>query len=91
MKAMTTIGMAALLTAVLAGCASTGAGSHPPIDDRTLDARIIPGATTRGDIASSFGNASVIRFTSGYEVWIYKDTTGAPRFLRRAAPANAPY
>lgn len=82
MKRFKTISLAAVVAAALMGCATGGAGNRPLVDERTLNARIVHGVTTRADILAAFGTASVVNFNSGYEVWIYKDTTGAPRFLR---------
>lgn len=82
MKRFKTISLAAVVAAALMGCATGGAGNRPLVDERTLNARIVHGVTTRADILAAFGTASVVNFNSGYEVWFYKDTAGAPRFLR---------
>ena len=82
MTTFKTVSLAAVMAAALTGCAMSGAENRPLIDERTLNARIVHGATTRADIFAAFGTASIVNFDSGYEVWIYKDTTGAPRLLR---------
>lgn len=82
MKIFKILGLAALLVAALTGCATNAPANRPLIDERTLEARITQGVTTRADILATFGIATVVAFNSGYEVWIYKDATGAPRFLR---------
>jgi hypothetical protein len=34
---------------------------------------VVPGRSTRADLASAFPNATVVRFDSGYEVWVDRD------------------
>ena len=82
MNTFKTITLGTVLAAALGACAAPGAGSAPPIDERILASRLIPGATTRTEILAAFGSASVVKFDSGYEVWIYRDRAGAPRLLR---------
>ncbi len=33
---------------------------------------IIPGTSTKADVAAALGPGSVVRFDSGYEVWVYR-------------------
>ncbi len=37
-----------------------------------VPAPIVPGRSTRADVAALFGAAAVVRFDSGYEVWTYR-------------------
>ena len=66
----------------LGGCATAGIGTINSYDERALAQRIEVGATTKSELETTFGAAAVVRFDSGYEVWIYKDEEGAPKFLQ---------
>jgi len=64
---------------MLAGCATSplpGASSlasQPPA--------LTPGVTTQAAVQRALGKASVTRFESGYEVWVYDTTTRLPPFV----------
>lgn len=78
----------ALAVLALAGCAGFNAPAAPPFRDPALSmpsaqALIIPGQSTRSDVAAALGPAAVVRFDSGFEVWAYR--TQHPG----AAPASA--
>lgn len=75
--------LAAVITLTLAGCAGFSASTAPPFRDPGLSmssaqAMVVPGQSTRTDVAASLGPATVVAFHSGFEVWAY-----------RAAPAGA--
>ena len=36
-------------------------------------ALVIPGSSTKADVAAALGPATVVRFDSGYEVWAYRE------------------
>ncbi len=68
------------LTCFLAGCAGTtalsdrtpgvmGAGSATAA---SAAMNIVPGQTTRADLGDTLGQATVVRFDSGWEVWVYR-------------------
>lgn len=42
---------------------------------------VVPGLSTKADVAREWGPASVTAFPSGYEVWVYQKTVGAPKLL----------
>ena len=69
----------AFAAAALAGCATSplpGASSlasQPPT--------LTPGVTTQAAVQRALGKASVTRFDSGYEVWVYDTTTRLPPFV----------
>lgn len=68
----------ALAAAVLAGCASPLPGasslaSQPPT--------LTPGVTTQAAVQRALGKASVTRFDSGYEVWVYDVSSRLPPFV----------
>lgn len=75
----------------LAGCAGTGGlfGSEeapPPFRDPAMtmeSARgtIVPGQSTKADVAAALGAApvaTVVKFDSGWEVWAYRKKTPQP-------------
>ena len=65
---------------MLSGCAGLpGSQAEPPplFRDKTMsmsDAtdRLVIGRSTREDVQAALGNARVVRFDSGYEVWVYR-------------------
>lgn len=68
------VGAIALL---LAGCAGFNAPAAPPFRDPALSmasaqALLVPGQSTRSDVAAALGPATVVRFDSGFEVWAYR-------------------
>jgi hypothetical protein len=71
-----------LAAAVLAGCAA-GPGGLSPGEERprfrdpalTVQAAgqaLVPGQTRRQDLLERLGPAEVVRFDTGYEVWVYR-------------------
>ena len=66
----------------LAGCAGPSAffrgdESVPAFRDKNMSMpaamdAIVLGASTKADVLAALGNASVIKFDSGYEVWAYR-------------------
>lgn len=79
-----------LLSAVLTGCQTVGNGralEAAPVGPQTVDATgkiaspVVPGVSTKADVAREWGTASVTTFPSGYEVWVYQQTVGVPKLL----------
>jgi len=80
MKASSRFAGAIFFAASLAGCAlqpvtaidvHEGASSSKAITaERALSAVVI-GHSTQDDVRSSLGETTVVRFESGYEVWVY--------------------
>jgi len=74
--------------ACVAGCAATGTASLTGtaatlMRARTITARdasdaIAIGKSTKADVLAVLGNTVVIRFDSGFEVWVYQYTGGTP-------------
>lgn len=72
--------IAMLASALVAGCAagtvSAPAGHEPPgLDPDTAQevaADLARGGHARAEVTSRLGNAIVVRFDSGYEVWVYR-------------------
>lgn len=75
----------------LAGCAGplglfNAEDTRPPFRDPAMSMQaardvIIPGKSTNADVMAALGSATVIRFDSGFEVWVYR--------AKRAASATA--
>jgi outer membrane lipoprotein SlyB len=76
------IGIAVLLAACLAGCARTAPLSSPSavvtsprakqVAAERIGAAVAVGKSTKSDVLARFGETLVIRFDSGYEVWVYQ-------------------
>lgn len=67
------------VTLALAGCAGFNAPAAPPFRDSALSmpsaqALVVPGQSTRRDVAAALGPATVVTFDSGFEVWAYRIT-----------------
>jgi hypothetical protein len=98
MTALFRITLAAGLAGGIAGCASPPAVPASAVVERprmniiaagqVKDAVAI-GRSTRADVVAALGEALVIRFDTGYEVWVYrlaKDARAQGATARRAAP-----
>jgi hypothetical protein len=101
--------VASLAVAVCAGgCATQGrvpAVVVMPLATKVIPAErvrhgVVPGTSTRADVLAALGESLVIRFDSGYEVWVYRldnamrgDEDPVRRFLQRkvAPPAADEY
>jgi hypothetical protein len=80
----------AIAVATIAGCAALSqragdganetAVTHIVTAERARDAVTI-GRSTRADVLAALGPASIVRFDSGYEVWVYR--------LARSRPVRA--
>ena len=82
------LGLGAALALLLAGCAGINAPAAPPFRDHSLSipsaqALIVPGQSTRSDVAAALGTPTVITFDSGFEVWAYRNRP------QGSAPASA--
>lgn len=71
--------MAALL---LGGCAGPfGFSDNAPlfpasnVPAQRAGEAVVPGRSTKADVLAALGKARVIRFESGYEVWVYRGRT----------------
>jgi hypothetical protein len=84
---------AALAAVVVTGCSMYGGG---PLDESSpgvvrnastpvaqAQSLVRPGASTKAEVTSALGPANVIRFDSGWEVWVYR-WLGADRTARSA-------
>ena len=77
-------GLALVFTAclVLAGCASPlnepdsrnamPEFSTPGMSLQGAKDAIVAGKSTKADVAAALGNGTIVKFDSGYEVWVYR-------------------
>lgn len=93
-RPITACGRALLLSATLwlaacAGLSDRSAGQNdakPAFRDpavsmtQALDA-VVPGVSTKANVAALLGTATVIRFDSAYEVWVYRGRSAGPAQL----------
>lgn len=77
--------LAALSCIWLAGCAGPF-GAFGPADsaqtfrDKSLTMQgakdaVVIGSATKADVLAALGSGNVVKFDSGFEVWVYKDRT----------------
>jgi outer membrane protein assembly factor BamE (lipoprotein component of BamABCDE complex) len=102
MKAWWRTGAALALAGCIAGCATPPSTATRDVvtsrqtgliaPDRTADAVAI-GQSTRADVIAALGETLVIRFDTGYEVWVYRlamsDQETRSRFLVRPGSQRA--
>ena len=82
-RAFTPAFSAVLICLGLAGCASPPAVSNsqaktpafrdPAMSIQSANAAIAIGTSTRAEVLAALGPAIVVKFDSGYEVWVYRD------------------
>jgi hypothetical protein len=67
------------LCVVIAGCAVTHPSPKPAplgpgeiLSARTAEQTLSIGKSTKADVRAALGNATVVDFASGYEVWVYR-------------------
>ena len=83
MTALSRVCVTIALAASIAGCASAPATAPTAVvasprsklltPERVKDA-VSTGQSTKSDVAAALGEALVVRFESGYEVWVYRLT-----------------
>lgn len=75
--------IAAALASGLAGCALPVAGPlviekpessalAPGLSAQAAREAVVVGKSTRAEVAAALGPATIVRFDSGYEVWVYR-------------------
>jgi hypothetical protein len=88
--------MAALLCAAIAGCATLEApatnttASLPgtrAIAASSAQSAIAIGRSTKQDVEAALGRTTRVSFDSGYEVWVYRWSDGAPAVSPAVRPA----
>ena len=65
----------------VAGCTTAGNGEMKLLTQRSAERLLVPGKTTRAEVAQKLGEGTSFRFDSGYEVWEYEFAHGIPRFV----------
>ena len=88
------------LCALVAGCASPGSttdigatamqSTTRTVSSRDLRGAIITGKSTRTNLLDALGSTTVIRFDSGYEVWVYRTTGEEAADVDAGRPGAAP-
>ena len=76
------VGLICLICLILAGCAGPPAVTRqqatmpafrdPAMSIQSAYASIAIGTSTRAEVLAALGPASVVKFDSGYEVWVYR-------------------
>ena len=79
--------LAALSCIWLAGCAGpygafSPADSAPTFRDASLSMQgakeaVVIGSATKADVLAALGSGNVVKFDSGFEIWVYKDRTAS--------------
>ena len=71
---------ALLMLALLAGCALTEPrpaerplGPGEILSAQAADNALSVGTSTKADVRAAFGEATVVDFASGYDVWVYRE------------------
>lgn len=75
--------LASVVPLLLAACVAPGglfgpsrdqgpAFSDPQLSLRAASEKVTAGRSTRSEVEAALGQARVIRFDSGYEVWLYR-------------------
>jgi hypothetical protein len=86
----------------LGGCALLQPPSPPPaalrpgeiVSAQAANDSLAIGKSTKADVRAALGEATVIDFDSGYEVWVYREklrekaTPPAPEFVLLFAPSG---
>jgi hypothetical protein len=103
MNPLLRIGFTLAVGAAMAGCAvgvvPTAVVTSLPTkvvpQSRVKDA-VMPGTSTKADVIAALGESLVIRFDSGYEVWVYRlddgtsgEGTSSVPWLRRTVTPKA--
>ena len=104
--AMLLVGLVTAACLGLAGCASpldAQEARHavpefrePGMTMQGAKDAIVPGTSTKADVAAALGMGTVVRFDSGYEVWVYRakaykpavDAPGTNELLVLFAPSG---
>jgi hypothetical protein len=96
-------GLVSLLAIAIAGCAGPGgflaseknasAFRDPAMTMQIASQAVVVGQSTKDDIAAVLGPASVVRFDSGFEVWLYRaspvsEASTAAEFVILFAPSG---
>lgn len=64
----------------LGGCTALGGGPSRQLDGASARQLLAPGVTSTADVTRLLGDAKVITFDSGYQVWVYDYNPRLPAF-----------
>ncbi|MBZ2205743.1 hypothetical protein [Massilia soli] len=65
---------------LLAGCASAPPPPGTLVDPASIAQAVVPGVTTKAQLAAAMGSTTTIVFDSGYETWLYLSPAGSGRY-----------
>ena len=77
--------------ACMAGCAAPGASLLTAVSAQNTRNAITIGKSTRPDVIAALGKTAVIRFESGFEVWVYQVTGDTPANLGWRKPVTTEF
>ena len=77
MKTLFRASVAYAFCACVAGCAGPAVSPGTTLSAREANDAIAVGKSTKADVIAALGNATVVRFDSGFEVWVYHVADGA--------------
>ena len=70
----------AISCAMLAGCASAPPPPGSVVNPAQFAQAVVPGVTTKAQLAAVLGSTKTIVFDSGFETWLYLAPAGADRY-----------
>jgi hypothetical protein len=78
---------------IVLGCAAPPPKEPPlgPGEIRSAQAAsqaLVVGKSTRADVRAALGNATVVDFASGYEVWVYRENPRKNELVLLFAPSG---
>ena len=71
---------ALLFALLLAACASAPPPPGAVVNPARFAQTVVPGVTTKAELAATMGRTKTIVFDSGYETWLYLSPAGADRY-----------
>ncbi len=92
-----------MVSGLITGCAGApglfgSADTAPPFRDATMSMQtakelVVNGLTTKADVMSGLGSATIVKFESGYEVWVYRagareSSAGKPELVILFTPSG---
>ena len=90
MKTLRLAGIVVAFCVCVAGCVAAGSPYTVIPAGKPGDAITI-GKSTKADVVAAFGKTTVVRFDSGFEVWVYQfkgETSGKNEFVVLFAPSG---
>ena len=96
MRALLLTGASLAIAVCIGGCATRAtapAAVVSPVATKAVPSHrvkdaVVPGKSTRADVIAALGGGLVIRFDSGYEVWVYRLENDAPGESSPGNPAS---